>query len=136
MAYDDDARLAPTTQTLLPANRLVAPIETVTPLGSRQCSRSETFFSAGLVATAAQPTFTSPIDPAEFESLGTTPRPTDPTVVYVSRLRSTHRTHLMSKRGSRCASHAPSVPQPLSPALRPSGIASVASPAAEGEEEL
>jgi hypothetical protein len=137
MAYDDDARLALTTQTLLPANRLVAPIEAVTPLGSRQCSRSETFFWAGFVTTVGQPTFSPLIDRAESEFLGTTPWPTDPTIViHVSRLRGIHHTRLMWKRGSRCASHAPLVSQPLLPALCPSGVASVASPAAEGEEKL
>jgi hypothetical protein len=137
MAYDNDARLALTTQTLRPANRLVSPIEAVTPPGSRRCPRSETFFRAGLGPGAVQPTFISPIDLAESEFLGTTPWPMDPTIVIsVSRVRSIHHTRLMSKRSSRCASHAPLVSQPLLPALCPSGIASVVPPTAEGEEEL
>ena len=126
MAYGNDARLAPTTQTLHPANRLVSPIEAVTPLGPRHCSRSETSFRAGFVTAAVKLTFVS-IDRAKSEFLGTTPWSTDPTIVIdVSRLRNFHHTRLMSKQGSRCASHAPLVPQSLLPALCPSGQASVA----------
>jgi hypothetical protein len=42
MAYSNDARLALTTQTLLPAYHLVSSIEAVTPPGFRQGSSSET----------------------------------------------------------------------------------------------
>jgi hypothetical protein len=113
MAYGKDARLALTIQTILPANRLVLPIEAITPLGLRQCPCPETYFWAGLGTTAEQLTCITLINRAESEFLGTTPFPTAPTtVIYVSHLRTVDHTSSMSKQGSRCAFHAPLVPQP------------------------
>jgi hypothetical protein len=126
MAYGNDARLALTTQTLLAAGRLASPIGAVTPLGLRRGSCAETFCCVGLVTTAVPLTFISLIDRAEPECVGTVPWLTDPTIVIsVARLRNIHHTSLMLKRGSRCVSHAPVMPQSLPSALHPSGKASV-----------
>ncbi len=127
MACGNDASLALTPHSLLPANRLASPTGAVTPLGLRQSSCSETFFCVGLVTTAAQLTFISLIDQAAPEFLGTVPWLMDPTIViHVFRLRNINHTSLMSKRGSCCVSHAPVMPQSLPSALCPSGKASVA----------
>jgi hypothetical protein len=126
MAYGNDARPALASYALLHANRRVPSIGAVTPTGLRQCSCSETFLCVGLVTTAAQLTFISLIDRAEPEFVGSVPWLTDPTIViYVFRLRNINHTSLMSKRASRCVSHAPVMPQSLPSALCPSGKASV-----------
>jgi hypothetical protein len=130
MTYGNNARLALTTHTFLHANGLVSPIGDVTPLGFRQCSGSETPFHVGLFKTAVQLTFTSLIDPAEPEFLGTVPWLPDRTIVtyvFVFRLRAIPTTQaLCRQQRSRCASHAPLVPQSLPSTLCPWGKASVA----------
>jgi hypothetical protein len=105
MACDNDARLALTTYSPFPANRLVSPIGTLRPRGLRACSRSETSFCVGFVTTAVQLTFISLIDRAALEFVDTVPWLTDPTIViYVSRLPSINHPSLMSKQGRHCAS--------------------------------
>jgi hypothetical protein len=127
MACGNDASLALTTHSLLPANPLGSPLGAVTPLGLQPCPCSETFFCVGLFTTAAQPTFIFLIDRAAPEFVGIVPWLTDPTIIIaVSRLRNMNHTRSMSKRSSRCLSHAPVMPQSFPSALGPSGKASVA----------
>jgi hypothetical protein len=124
MPYGNDARLALTTHTFLHANGLASPIGAVTPLNFRQCSGSDTPFRVGLVRTAVRLTFTSLINLPEPEFLGTVPWLPDWTIViYVFRLRAMPTTQaLCRQRRSRCASHAPLVPQSLPSLLCVPGV--------------